>query len=142
MLRLDRKPVKVNEDGSFLIKHTSNKDEELWLTAIDGAGNISDFQIDIRISSTASKFVNNKKYYALIIGNSDYDKWDDLVSPANDTKEIAKVLKEKYKFEITLLQDSTKDEIENALWDLNDKIYCRTLYGHPSPVTNVSSRSP
>ena len=24
----------------------------------------------------------------MIIGNSDYDKWDDLVSPANDTKEI------------------------------------------------------
>ena len=43
-------------------------------------------------------FTNNKKYYALIIGNSDYDKWDDLVSPVNDTNEIAKVLKEKYKF--------------------------------------------
>ena len=122
VLRLDRKPIKVNENGSFLIKHTSNKNEEIWLTAIDGAGNITDFPIDVRISSVVSKFVNNKKYYALIIGNSDYDKWDDLVSPVNDTNEIAKVLKEKYKFEVTLLQNATKDEIENALWDLNDKI--------------------
>ena len=122
VLRLDRKPITVNENGSFLIKHTSNKNEEIWLTAWDGAGNVTDFLLDVTVSSIASKFINNKKYYALIIGNSDYDKWDDLVSPANDTKEIAKVLKEKYKFEITLLQDSTKDEIENALWDLNDKI--------------------
>ena len=122
VLRLDRKPIKINKDGGFKIKHTSNNNEEIWLTAIDGAGNITDFQIDVRVSSIVRKFVNNKKYYALIIGNSDYEKWDDLVSPANDTKEISKVLKEKYKFEVTLLQDATKDEIENALWDLNDKI--------------------
>ena len=129
-LRLDRKTITVGADGTFQIKHLVNKqNEELWLTAIDGGGNITDFPVNIQFSSVASefideknKFINDKKYYALIIGNSEYDKWDDLVSPVNDTNEITKILKEKYKFEVTLLQNATKDQIENALWDLNDKI--------------------
>ena len=95
--------LRPQEDGRSLrsrdvyATRRRSRDDTAW----DGAGNITDFLLDVTVSSIASKFINNKKYYALIIGNSNYDKWDDLVSPANDTKEIAKVLEEKYKFEVT-----------------------------------------
>ena len=35
---------------------------------------------------------------------------------------------------------TASDDHSAIIWDLNDKTYCRTLYGHPSAVTNVSSR--
>ena len=37
------------------------------------------------------KLKPNGKYYALLIGNSEYSNWDNLVSPVNDIKEIKKV---------------------------------------------------
>ena len=51
------------------------------------AGNITDFQIILEFHQLllVLNFNNNKKYYALIIGNNNYDKWTDLTSPINDT---------------------------------------------------------
>ena len=59
----------------------------------------------------------NGKYYALLIGNSNYDDlgWDDLVSPINDINAIQKVLNKSYKFEkILMVKDGTKKEIFKA----------------------------
>ena len=56
----------------------------------------------------------NGKYYALLIGNSNYDNngWDDLVSPVNDINSIKSVLDRSYKFEkIMMVRDGTKREI-------------------------------
>ena len=74
------------------------------------------------------KFINNKniklepngKYYALLIGNSKYDNWDNLVSPENDVREIKKVLDQSYKFEkIIHVDNGTKKEILTALEELS-----------------------
>ena len=55
----------------------------------------------------------NGKYYALLIGNSNYDNngWDDLVSPVNDINSIKSVLDKSYKFEkiISVFNGSKKD---------------------------------
>ena len=64
----------------------------------------------------------NGKYYALLIGNSiyDYKRWDDLVSPKNDIKEIEAVLDKSYKFEkIITVIDGTKKEILNGFIELS-----------------------
>ena len=57
------------------------------------------------------KLEPNGKYYALLIGNSDYNNWDNLISPVNDVKEIKKVLENSYKFEkiISVFNGSKKD---------------------------------
>ena len=51
------------------------------------------------------------KYYALLIGNSNYVKWASLTSPTNDVREIGKILKKKYKFEkvITVINGTEKE---------------------------------
>jgi hypothetical protein len=64
----------------------------------------------------------NGKYYALLIGNSNYNDngWDDLVSPANDVNSIKSVLDKSYKFEkIIMVKDGTKKEIFKAFQDLS-----------------------
>jgi hypothetical protein len=64
----------------------------------------------------------NGKYYALLIGNSNYDNngWDDLVSPINDINAIKSVLDKSFKFEkIMMVKDGTKKEIFKAFQDLS-----------------------
>ena len=141
VLRLERKSIKVKEDGSFSISHKSEKSEKIWLTAIDGSGNITDFAINIKISS--GKFVNDKKYYAMLIGNNKYDNWPNLTSPINDITAIAKILREKYKFEIPIiLENADKNEIEEAFWKMNDLLteddYLLIYYsGHGQKSENI-----
>ena len=55
-----------------------------------------------------------------MIGNSEYNNWEDLVSPANDIREIKKVLDKSYKFEkILTVNNGTKKEIFKAFRDLS-----------------------
>ena len=149
ILRLERKVVIVNEDGTFSISHKSLKNETIYLTAIDGGGNITDFAINVIIpsssSSSANKFNNDKKYYAMLIGNNKYDYWDDLTSPINDITAIAKVLKEKYKFEIPdqfILKNADRDAIRKAFFKMNNILteddYLLIYYsGHGQKSENI-----
>ncbi|MDA9663845.1 caspase family protein [Candidatus Pelagibacter sp.] len=66
------------------------------------------------------KLEPNGKYYALLIGNSEYTNWENLVSPKNDIREIKKVLDKSYKFEkILTVNNGTKKEIFKAFRDLS-----------------------
>jgi hypothetical protein len=66
------------------------------------------------------KLKPNGKYYALLIGNSVYENWENLVSPTNDIKEIKKVLDKSYKFEnIFTVNNGTKKEIFKAFRNLS-----------------------
>ena len=62
------------------------------------------------------------KYYALLIGNSDYSKsggWTSLSSPINDINEIANVLKKNYDFtKIEILPNTTRDKLFKTLRNL------------------------
>ena len=87
----------------------------------------------------------NGKYYALLIGNSNYAKyanWTSLNSPKNDVLEIAKVLRSKYKFaKVITAVDANKKEMENKLNELaeltTDKDYVLIYYsGHGEKKAN------
>jgi hypothetical protein len=60
--------------------------------------------------TTLAKHTTNEKYYALIIGNNNYDNLENLDNAVNDAKDLEKVLKEKYGFETTLMIDKKSDE--------------------------------
>ena len=73
-------------------------------------------------------------YYALLIGNSDYQKWSSLSSPINDVKEIGKILKTKYNFKsVTILENANRAEIFQSLKKLKssvtDEDYVLIYYG-------------
>jgi len=62
------------------------------------------------------------KYYALIIGNQDYEHLDNLSSPLNDVRRLEKILEEKYQFEIISLENAREESILVALNGLHQKI--------------------
>ena len=85
------------------------------------------------------------KYYALLIGNSDYDdkgEYDDLKSPKNDVLKISKLLKSKYNFEkvitgIDVTRDDFFDKIDELKNLVTDNDYVLIYYsGHGEKLEN------
>ena len=68
--------------------------------------------------------ITDEKYYALIIGNSEYEdrRLDDLKAPANDAKALDDILKTKYNFETKLLLDATREEIIDGMQEMVTKL--------------------
>ena len=54
-------------------------------------------------------------YYALVIGNNRYAKFDNLSTAVNDARDVAQVLRQRYGFEVQVLTDATRLEILSAL---------------------------
>lgn len=63
----------------------------------------------------------NRKDYALLFATDNYENWNDLVNPINDARTIAQILKDKYKFEVELIENPTLEEINSKLVDYNTK---------------------
>ena len=62
------------------------------------------------------------RFYALIIGNSNYTHLPKLQSAHNDAREVASLLKSKYGFQTTLLLDASRYDILSALNVLREKL--------------------
>jgi hypothetical protein len=56
-------------------------------------------------------------YYALVVGNSDYDSLPKLGNAATDARAVERVLRESYGFQTRLLVNATRSEIVAALSD-------------------------
>jgi hypothetical protein len=61
-------------------------------------------------------------YYALIIGNQNYKNLPKLQTPVNDAKEMAQLLKDRYRFQTKVILDADRNQILTALGE-----YRRTL---------------
>jgi len=60
------------------------------------------------------------RYYALVIGNQNYQIIESLKTPLSDAERAAKVLREKYGFNVQVLDDANDVAMLKALNDLND----------------------
>ncbi len=92
---------------------------------------------DITLSPTG-------KYYALLIGNSNYVKWSSLKSPVNDVNEIKKVLERKYNFEkVISVINGTRKDIFKAINQLTkittDKDYVLIYYSGHGDIRSTQS---
>jgi hypothetical protein len=59
------------------------------------------------------------RYYALIIGNQNYDQMESLKTPLYDAARAAQVLKDKYGFTVQVIEDGTGVAMLKALNELN-----------------------
>jgi len=59
------------------------------------------------------------RYYALVIGNQNYERMEDLASPISDVTRIAQVLEQKYGFTVQLVQDANDVTVLEAMNNLN-----------------------
>lgn len=63
----------------------------------------------------------NRKDYVLLFATNKYDHWDDLVNPIHDAQTIANELKEKYGFEVDLVENPTVEVIWEKLREYNER---------------------
>jgi hypothetical protein len=61
-------------------------------------------------------------YYALIIGNQNYDQLESLKTPLHDAERADEILTTKYGFTVTKIEDGNDVAILKALNDLNSKL--------------------
>ncbi|MFC4312749.1 caspase family protein [Steroidobacter flavus] len=71
----------------------------------------------VQLSLGELRSSSSGNYHAIVIGNSLYHYMESLDTPANDAKEIAQLLKERYGFQVQLLLDATREQIMVALHD-------------------------
>jgi uncharacterized caspase-like protein len=76
----------------------------------------------VEIPSTALPDVPLGRFYALLIGNSKYQKLPPLQTPASDVAAIASVLGARYGFTTTTLFDATNLDITRALNDMAKRL--------------------
>ncbi len=68
------------------------------------------------------KLKTDEKYYALVIGNNNYEHLEKLDAAENDAVVIADVLEKKYGFEVDLLLNADYDQTVNSLFKITDKL--------------------
>ena len=64
------------------------------------------------------------RYRALLIGNNEYEHWEDLKTPVHDVEQLATILEQSYGFleeDIVLLTDSTRRETLQAFGELKKR---------------------
>lgn len=71
-------------------------------------------------STTLVSGVNLGRYFALLIGNQDYDTLEDLNSPLNDIARAREVLEQKYGFTVLTIADGDNTAVMEAINDLNE----------------------
>lgn len=62
------------------------------------------------------------RYYALIVGNEDYEKLEDLESPISDVTKLARLLEQKYGFTVQSISNANDVTMLEAINNLNSVI--------------------
>lgn len=97
-----KKSVTLAEGSNFIeimVENTSGGKVSSFRSVLVGKDAITD-----AISS-------DRKDYVLLIATDKYDNWSDLVNPVNDSQTIARELKERYGFEVDMIENPTQDEM-------------------------------
>ena len=75
-----------------------------------------------KISSEIINVKTDEKYYALVIGNNNYEHLEKLDAAEKDAEVIADVLTNKYGFEVDLLLNADYDTTVNSLFKITNKL--------------------
>lgn len=65
----------------------------------------------------------NRKDYALFFATDNYDNWNDLVNPIYDATTIANELKEKYGFEVEVVENANQEDVLVKIKDYSKRNY-------------------
>jgi hypothetical protein len=65
----------------------------------------------------------DRQDYALIFATDEYDNWPDLVNPIDDARTIAELLKNKYGFNIEIVQNANIEDVFIKLSDYGQRKY-------------------
>lgn len=128
LLQIEGEWVEPAKDGSF--SATVKVDPSLTaikLLALDQYGNSSEKNITlVRKEEAVPEEVAAEErggYYALFIGNSEYQHWRDLDTPRYDVESVSRILQDGYNFTIRkIMVDSSHKDILKALNEQRNQV--------------------
>ncbi len=124
---IDDTPVVIdyNNLGKILINQSvfiGDKDKTITITAYDKWGLSGVKTVSLK-KSIESFNINYGKYYALIIGNNNYEYLPKLKTAVNDAEVFSQVLENKYNFEkVITLTNASRKEILTELYNLKNTL--------------------
>lgn len=100
--------------------------------------------LDLNAQKRLLKGMSFGRYYALIIGNQDYQVLPPLETPRTDAERVAQLLKDKYGFTVKVIDDANDVTMLRALNDLNrvlrpDDNLLIYYAGHGTQIKNAYS---
>ena len=116
-LTVNGQPVPVAQDGSFRIRQRVDVGRSKLILAVEGShGDKAEHRVLVRrTTAVVTESIEYGTYYALIIGNNDYQTLGDLKMASSDAEAMAELLRERYGFQVELLIDATRADIISAL---------------------------
>ncbi len=115
-LTVNGMPVAVAGDGSFRIRQQVPVGRSRLLLVLEGSyGDKAEHKVFVRRTAATAEGIDYGDYYALVIGNNDYDHLTDLKMAASDARAVAEMLGERYAFDVVTLIDATRYDIISAL---------------------------
>ena len=115
-------------DGHLLIVATDRRGRMSTLgykvpaTAGDRGSRRVDDSVRLTPSQISQLTGSAGAYYALVVGNNNYQQVPRLQTAVNDAREVAKVLQDQYGFHVKLLTDATGYDLLKALDELRVKL--------------------
>jgi predicted nucleic acid-binding Zn-ribbon protein len=140
LFNVNEQPTSVDDNGLFNIQVPVTDDRTpVSLVVVDKAGQrvTLDFDLFRRLeeegSSQAAEPEGEEKsefphitglgdYYALVIGNSQYEDFPSLRTPAKDAQAVADLLENEYGYKTQLILDANRYQIISALNDFRAKL--------------------
>lgn len=107
-----KQPVNLM-DGQNLILVTAEN--------IDGGITSSSRSVTVGKDAIADAIEMDRKDYALFFATDQYDNWPDLVNPVEDAHSIADVLKNKYGFDVEIVENANIEEVFIKLGDYSQR---------------------
>jgi uncharacterized caspase-like protein len=126
-LTVNGESMKANEDGVFTATLPALRSDTdvmaVQVLAVDMQNKRAALKfmlkargaMQARPQATKQNMSGFGRYHALVIGNDHYTYWEELRNAISDATAIAKVLKEQYEFQVTLLKDASRAQIMKAL---------------------------
>ncbi len=75
-----------------------------------------------KVVTRAANDINFGRYYALVIGNDDYQDYPKLQTPVNDAKAVANILRKKYGFDTSVVTNASRYTILSAINDIKNQV--------------------
>jgi len=131
VVKINGEPTSLDAEGNFsgdvFLKVGDNK---ILVVAMDTQENFARKEFVIqrnpKTSMARKTDVDQEgefgRFYALIIGNNNYQHLPKLATPWNDAKELAKTLREMYGFETEVLLDATRSDILESLNSFRNRL--------------------
>ncbi|MES9906488.1 MAG: caspase family protein [Sedimenticola sp.] len=127
-LTINGQPYEADPQGLFKANVSVSKSKTpVSIVAVDKQGKRSEVEFRLLPEAVQEKSVASGSggvalgdgmfgtYHALIIANNQYQKLDDLSTPSNDADAISQILKDKYGFVVTRLNNATRYEILSTM---------------------------